>query len=74
MPYYIYKVYSKKSLDLITEFDSFKDAKNFVSEHRTSQKPEDDYTVKITFAENSEQAEKDLTTVRETPILMEHEK
>jgi len=74
MPYYIYKVHSMKNLELMTEFDSFKEAKNYAREHRANQKPEDSYTVKVTFAENTAQAEKDLSTPRDAPILMEHEK
>lgn len=74
MPYFVYKIHSGKRLEQMTQFESFEEAKTFAREHRASLAPEDDYIVKIIFAKDTEEAEKELTRHREAPILMEHEK
>jgi len=74
MPYFVYKIHLSKRLEHMTQFESFKEAKTFAREQRALLKPEDDYTVKIIFAKDTAEAEKELTQHREAPILMEHEK
>jgi len=74
MPYFVYKIGPKKSLEQMAEFKEFKDAKTFAREHRASMKPDENYTVKIIFAKDTEQAQHELSAHREAPILMEHEK
>ncbi len=80
MPYYIYKMTSPegmdlvKNLELINEFDSFKQAKKYVREKRTEFPEDSAETIKIMFADNQLLAEEQLLEHRNKPILMEHEK
>lgn len=80
MPYYIYKMTSPegmdlvKNLELISEFDSFKEAKVFAREKREGLDGEDKATIKIMFADNQLLAEEQLMEHRDKPITMEHEK
>ena len=63
-----------KNLELINEFDSFKEAKKFAREERTKLDGSEGLTVKVMFAENQLLAEEQLLEHRDKPILMEHEK
>jgi len=80
MPYFIYKMTSQegmslvKNLELISEFDSFKEAKAFAREKRTALAEGSNEMIKVMFAENQLAAEEQLLEHREKPILMEHEK
>ena len=80
MPYFIYKMTSQegmslvKNLELISEFDSFKEAKAFAREKRTELAEGSNEMIKVMFAENQLVAEEQLLEHREKPILMEHEK
>ena len=80
MPYYVFKMSSPegmelvKNLELITEFEKFRDAKNFAKEQRAAL-PEGDATqIKVMFADNQLLAEEQLLAYREKPVVMEHEK
>ena len=80
MPYYIFRMTSQegmslvKNLELISEFDSFKQAKMFAREKRAELPADTDEVIKVMFAENQLVAEEQLLEHREKPILMEHEK
>ena len=80
MPYFIYKMTSQegmslvKNLELMSEFDSFKEAKAFAREKRTELAEGSNEMIKVMFAENQLAAEEQLLEHREKPILMEHEK
>ena len=80
MPYFIYKMTSQegmslvKNLELISEFDSFKEAKAFAREKRTALAEGSNEIIKVMFAENQLAAEEQLLEHREKPIVMEHEK
>ena len=80
MPYFIYKMTSQegmslvKNLELISEFDSFKEAKAFAREKRTALAEGSNEMIKVMFAENQLAAEEQLLEHREKPIVMEHEK
>jgi len=80
MPYFIYKMTSQegmslvKNLELISEFDSFKEAKAFAREKRTALAEGSNEMIKVMFAENQLAAEEQLLEHREKPIMMEHEK
>jgi hypothetical protein len=81
MPYYIYKVTSPegmdlvKNLELLEQFDSFKDAKSCVRGLRDKMDgKEAESTIKVMFAENQLLAEELLMEHREKPVTMEHEK
>ncbi len=78
MPYYVYQITESshhlvRHLDLLEQYDSFRQAKLKVGEYRTI--PENSAsTFKIVFADNQLEAEELLQEKRETPVLMEWEK
>ena len=80
MPYYVYKMTSPegmelvKNLELIDEFDSFREAKNFAKSRRAELEKGDPAIIKVMFAENQLLAEEQLLAYREKPVVMEHEK
>ena len=80
MPYYVFKMSSPegmellKNLELIDEFDSFREAKNFAKEQRAKLDEADTSVIKVMFADNQLLAEEQLLAYREKPIVMEHEK
>jgi len=71
MPYYIYKIQAPKRLEYIETFDAYRDAKTFTREKRKQLTPEDNYTLRMIFAPNKEQAERLLKEVREARPLGE---
>jgi len=77
MPYYVFRIHAGpttivKQLELIQEFESYKDAQSFAKQTRAEQS--DDSQVKVMFADNQLQAEEQLMEKREKPILREWEK
>ena len=80
MPYYVFKMSSPegmelvKNLELITEFEKFRDAKNFAKEQRAALDGGDTAQIKVMFADNQLLAEEQLLAYREKPVVMEHEK
>ena len=80
MPYYVFKMSSPegmelvKNLDLIDDFESFREAKNFAKTQRALLDKDDKSLIKVMFATNQLLAEEQLLLYREKPIVMEHEK
>lgn len=79
MPYYVYRVESAqmallKQLELIEQFDSFKEAKKLARDRRAELSGADSADIKVMFADNQLAAEEMLMEKREKPIVMEHEK
>lgn len=80
MPYYVFKMSSPegmalvKNLELITDFESFREAKNFAKEQRSALDKDDNSVIKVMFADNQLMAEEQLLAYREKPVVMEHEK
>lgn len=79
MPYYVFKIQASelailKQLELLKEFDSFKQAKTFAKSLRAEQAEGDETQIKVMFADNLLSAEEQLMEKREQPIVMEHEK
>ncbi len=79
MPYYVFKMQNAelailKQLELIGEYEKFKDAKKFAREQRAALGEDSDITIKMTLADNQLMAEEMLMEAREKPIVMEHEK
>lgn len=79
MPYYVYQIENAqmallKQLNLIDQFDSFKEAKNFARQLREELGEDTNLVVKVMFADNQLQAEEQLLEKRDKPIVMEHEK
>jgi hypothetical protein len=63
-----------KNLELIGDYESFREAKNFAKEQRAQIDENDDSQIKVMFAENQLLAEEQLLAYREKPVVMEHEK
>jgi hypothetical protein len=80
MPYYVFKMTSPegmelvKNLELLDDFESFRDAKNFAKTERAQLDEDDRAVIKVMYAENQLLAEEQLLAYREKPIVMEHEK
>ena len=80
MPYYVFKMSSPegmelvKNLELIDDFELFRDAKNFAKQQRAKLDENDTSIIKVMFAENQLSAEEQLMAYREKPVVMEHEK
>jgi putative salt-induced outer membrane protein YdiY len=71
MPYYVYKIFPPKRLELIDEFDTYRDAKTFTRGKRKNLIPEDGYAVRMVFAPGREHAERLLKEFREARPLGE---
>lgn len=79
MPYYIYRIAHGpaaiiKNLELLNEFEAYKDAQEFAKQSRANQPADDASQIKVMFADNQLQAEEQLQEHREQPILREWEK
>ena len=80
MPYYVFKMSSPegmglvKNLELINDYESFREAKNFAKEQRAGLDKNDTSVIKVMFADNQLLAEEQLIAYREKPVVMEHEK
>ena len=79
MPYFIYQLQKNnlaqiKDVELITQFEDYKEAKNFARDKRAELELKDPGDIKIMFADNEELAEKKLLENRDAPILREWEK
>lgn len=80
MPYYIFKMTSPegmslvKNLELLDQYDSFKEAKKKARELRTGLSEDESALIKMMFADNQLLAEEQLLEHREKPVVMEHEK
>lgn len=80
MPYYVFNMSSPegmelvKNVDLIADFESFREAKNFAKTKRAELEKGETTQVKVMFADNQLFAEEQLLAYREKPVVMEHEK
>jgi hypothetical protein len=79
MPYYLYKIASHDSLELVRQlellgtYEAFKAAKNEAKRLRVEQ-PLEGISYKVMFAESQLAAEEKLLEKREKPVLMEYER
>jgi hypothetical protein len=64
----------KKSVEPVSEFENFKQAKTEVRRLRAEQPLQDNRSYKIMFAENTAEAEQQLIEYREEPVAKEWEK
>ncbi len=79
MPYYIYKVSPGptdiiKNLELLTQFEVFKEAKNAAKATRSELPTDTNIIIKVIFADNELEAEEKLSEKREASIVKEWEK
>lgn len=79
MPYFVFKITTQKgmtlvkNLELLKEFDKYKEAKHYARDKRVDVNDEQ-ITIKMNFADNQLLAEEQLLEHRDKPIVMEHEK
>jgi len=79
MPYYLYKISPGptdiiKSLELVTQFDSFKESKNTAKKMRSELPTDTNIIIKVMFADNQLDAEEKLSEKRPPTIVKEWEK
>lgn len=79
MPYFVYKIMPTvsrlvKNVELIEQFDKFKQAKDLAKSKRQENDASENITYKVIFAENVLEAEELLQEQREETILKEWEK
>lgn len=79
MPYFVFRISQGptaivKNLDLLNEFEAYKDAQDFAKHARAEQAADDTSQIKVMFADNRLQAEEQLQERRDQPILREWEK
>lgn len=77
MPYFVYQITESvmvKNLELLGEYEKFKDAKNFAKDKRAENPELNPESFKVIFAKNELEAEEQLQEHRDQPILMEWEK
>ncbi len=71
MPYFIYKIFSGKRFELVERFDSYREARDHAREHRARLTPEAGYSIKVMFAKDPEEAERQMSEEREPRPLGE---
>ena len=79
MPYFIYRIKQGptalvKNIELINEFEAFKEAKEFAKQERIDQADGEDIQIKVMFADNQLHAEEQIMEKRDGSIVKEWEK
>jgi len=79
MPYFIYRINQGptaivKNIELVKEFEAYKEAKTLVKSLRSEQAEDDKAELKIIFADNQLYAEEQILETRDKPITREWEK
>ncbi len=79
MPYFIFRINPGptaivKNLDLIDNFEVYKEAKNLVKSLRAEQTDDNHSELKIIFADNQLLAEEELQKTRDKTVTREWEK
>jgi len=65
MPYFIYKIFSDKKLEKVSNFPKFIEAKQQAKTLRAALSEQDNYYIKIVFADHETEAEMLLKEERE---------
>lgn len=65
MPYFVYKVFPPKRLELVQTAQQYRQARDLARSLRMSLQESDNYTLKVIFAQNPDEAERLLTEERE---------
>lgn len=71
MPYFVYKIFAKKQLELVEEFAKYRDAKDRVRSMRAALAEDADHNVRLIHAKHPAEAERLLTQTREPRPLGE---
>jgi hypothetical protein len=64
MPYFLYKVFPNKKLELIEDFGKYKEAKDRARQLRAEMGNDDSYIVKMIHAKHTEEAKRLLSQER----------
>lgn len=71
MPYFVYKISEPKKLELIQEFDNYKQAREVARGKRADLGGDSEVQIRMIFARNNTEAEKLLTAPREERFIDE---
>ncbi|MCU0934506.1 MAG: hypothetical protein MUF66_00220 [Gammaproteobacteria bacterium] len=71
MPYFVYRVHPSKRFELVERHAAFRDARDRAREMRAAMAEGDDYTVKVMFGKDPEEAERLMAEEREPRPLGE---
>jgi len=71
MPYFLYKVMPGKRFELIEHVNAYREARDKARARRSQMNAEDQYTIKVMFAKDPEQAERLMSEEREARPLGE---
>lgn len=71
MPYFVYKIHPGKRFELIDHFPAYRAARERARAMRSEIQPGDDYTVRVMFAKDSDEAERLMSEKREPRPLGE---
>jgi len=71
MPYFIYHIKNPKQLEYIDTKASYQDAKSLVRERRSQLAPEEQFSVRMIFANNQQEAEKIFSAPRDERVIGE---
>ena len=71
MPYFVYKVFSNKTLEPVATYDKYREAKLSVRDLRKDLTRDDEFTFRMVFARHDTEAERLLTQKREPRPLGE---
>nr|MBS0020122.1 hypothetical protein [Gammaproteobacteria bacterium] len=65
MGYFVYKVFPLKRLEFVQQTQQYREARDLARSMRKALQQDDDYSVKVIFAQNPDEAERLLTEERE---------
>ncbi len=71
MPYFLYKVFVGKRFELVERFDAYREARDQARERRKHLTAEDNYSIKVMFAKDPDEAERLMSEEREPRPLGE---
>ena len=71
MPYFVYKVFTNKTLEPVDHYDKYREAKLKVRELRQGAASDGDFTYRMVYARHEAEAERLLTQKREPRPLGE---
>ena len=73
MPYFVYKIFPARQLELVEQFDHYRDARKTVRAMRVALEQTDNHEVRMIFAPLAAEAERMLRERREARPLGEDE-
>lgn len=71
MPYFVYKIFDKKKLELVDSFAKYREAKDASRAMRADLTDDDNHIIKMVFARHTDEAERLLTQKRKPRPLGE---